>query len=241
MLKITAATGVAAAAASVAGPAHAKGGGGWRGRWDDRARAPGLQAIEAFPTSPLILNPFTDPLPVPQAARPVDTSKWTNKPSGASGCQDSDGYTHQMWPGQAGTVCANMPQPIIYQNKLQVAAHSFTSSPVRTLVPYTNTKGKVVPAGTVVSRLPASTIYGFNGKFPGPMINAEYGKPCLVRFENHLDENPLNLDRGDFGAPDWTFLTHLHNAHTAAGERRQPALQDGRPTTRPAAGSTTST
>ena len=65
------------------------------------------------------------------------------------------------------------------------------------------------------ARLPLSTIYGFNGTFPGPMINAEYGKPVLVRFENHLDENPLNLDRQDFGSPDWSFLTHLHNGHTA--------------------------
>jgi FtsP/CotA-like multicopper oxidase with cupredoxin domain len=63
--------------------------------------------------------------------------------------------------------------------------------------------------------LPPSTIYGFNGTFPGPMINAEYGKPALVRFENHLDENPLGLDRQDFGAPDLSFLTHLHNGHTA--------------------------
>ena len=47
------------------------------------------------------------------------------------------------------------------------------------------------------------------------MINAEYGKPALVRFENHLDENPLGLDRQDFGAPDLSFLTHLHNGHTA--------------------------
>ena len=47
------------------------------------------------------------------------------------------------------------------------------------------------------------------------MINAQYGKPVLVRFENHLDENPLDLDRQDFGSPDWSFLTHLHNAHTA--------------------------
>ena len=37
----------------------------------------------------------------------------------------------------------------------------------------------------------------------------------LVRFENHLDENPLNLDRQDFGSPDYSFLTHLHNGHTA--------------------------
>src|ERR671927_59722 len=27
--------------------------------------------IEVFPTSPLILNPFADELPIPQAARPV--------------------------------------------------------------------------------------------------------------------------------------------------------------------------
>lgn len=60
-----------------------------------------------------------------------------------------------------------------------------------------------------------STIYGFNGAFPGPMINAEYGRPALVRFENHLDDNPLGLDRQDFGAADACFLTHLHNGHTA--------------------------
>ncbi|MFL5248143.1 MAG: multicopper oxidase domain-containing protein, partial [Myxococcales bacterium] len=38
--------------------------------------------------------------------------------------------------------------------------------------------------------LPESTIYGFNGQFPGPMINVEYGRPVLVRFENDLDLNP---------------------------------------------------
>ena len=74
--------------------------------------------------------------------------------------------------------------------------------------------GKRYAAGTK-RKLPYSTIYGFNGTFPGPMINAEYGKPVLVRFENHLDENPLGLDRQDFGSPDWSFLTHLHNGHTA--------------------------
>jgi FtsP/CotA-like multicopper oxidase with cupredoxin domain len=47
------------------------------------------------------------------------------------------------------------------------------------------------------------------------MINAEYGKPVLVRFVNKLDQNPWGLDRGDFGAPDASFLTHLHNGHTA--------------------------
>ncbi len=54
------------------------------------------------------------------------------------------------------------------------------------------------------------------------MINAEYGKPNCVRFENHLDENPLNLDRGDFGDPNLGFLTHLHNAHTASESDGNP-------------------
>jgi FtsP/CotA-like multicopper oxidase with cupredoxin domain len=70
-------------------------------------------------------------------------------------------------------------------------------------------------AAGVQRSLPASTIYGFNGTFPGPRINAEYGRPVIVRFRNRLHENPLNLDRQDFGSPDYSFLTHLHNAHTA--------------------------
>jgi FtsP/CotA-like multicopper oxidase with cupredoxin domain len=70
--------------------------------------------------------------------------------------------------------------------------------------------------------LPASTIYGFNGTFPGPMVNFEYGKPAIIRFENDLDLNPLCVTRGDFGAPDWAFLTHLHNGHTAPESDGQP-------------------
>jgi hypothetical protein len=66
----------------------------------------------------------------------------------------------------------------------------------------------------------------------------------LVRFENHLDENPLVLDRQDFGAPDWSFLTRLHNGHTTRdsfelrpAKRREFVVdftryQDGSPTTK---------
>lgn len=49
-----------------------------------------------------------------------------------------------------------------------------------------------------------------------------------MRFENHLDENPLNRDRNNFGAPNLTFLTHLHNGHTAPES-------DGNPNYRPQA------
>jgi FtsP/CotA-like multicopper oxidase with cupredoxin domain len=71
-------------------------------------------------------------------------------------------------------------------------------------------------------KLPNSTIYGFNGTFPGPRINARYGQPAMVHFCNHLDENPKNLDRQDFGAPNYSFLTHLHNGHTAPESDGQP-------------------
>ncbi|MEN9646235.1 MAG: hypothetical protein RL238_2904 [Actinomycetota bacterium] len=174
---------------------------------------------EAFPTSPLILSPFSDALPIPKALRPVPKTEyggWASPPGGGAGQQNSLGNErHQIWTSKLG-----YPDPIVYKIKLQVAGHSFTSSQVMPInsagqptVSYDD-KGNQYPAGTVRT-LPKSTIYGFNGTFPGPRINAEYGKPVLIRFVNELDQNPENLDRQDFGAPDWSFLTHLHNAHTA--------------------------
>ena len=180
---------------------------------------------EKYPTSPLILSPFLDELPIPKALAPVPQisdsgvvgySDWSKPPGPGVGQQNSlDNDAHQIWPNQIAC-----PDPIVYKINLQVNTHSFTTSQVLPInssglaaVSFDAT-GKKYPAGTV-RVLPPSTIYGFNGTFPGPMINAEYGKPVLVRFVNQLDENPLNLDRQDFGAPDWSFLTHLHNAHTA--------------------------
>jgi FtsP/CotA-like multicopper oxidase with cupredoxin domain len=122
---------------------------------------------------------------------------------------------HQMWSDQVGS-----PDPVVYKLDLLLRQHAFTTSRVlpidaqgRPTVSF-DSNGKPVAAG-VQRSLPLSTIYGFNGTFPGPRINAEYGRPALVRFINRLDENPLGLDRQDFGAPDWSFLTHLHNGHTA--------------------------
>jgi FtsP/CotA-like multicopper oxidase with cupredoxin domain len=145
--------------------------------------------------------------------------------------------THQQWSKGAGAggVTLDMPDPILYHIRLQVAPHSFTNSPVvpidaagnATTLPFgadavsagtADFNGATVPAYF----LPQSTIYGFNGQFPGPMVNIEYGRPVLVRYENDLDLNPECLDRGDFGAPDWAFLTHLHNGHTAPESDGQP-------------------
>src|SRR6185295_10195364 len=174
---------------------------------------------EVYPTSPLIISPFSDELNVPKALAPVpdlEYKSWANPPGPGDGQQNSLGNErHQKWGTDVG-----YGDPLVYEIKCQVNTHSFTSSqvlPINSLGQPTvsfDASGKSYKAGTLRS-LHASPIYGFNGQFPGPLINAEYGKPALVRFENHLDENPDNLDRQDFGSPDWSFLTHLHNGHTA--------------------------
>jgi FtsP/CotA-like multicopper oxidase with cupredoxin domain len=184
------------------------------------AIADGQLYLEQFPTSPLILTPFNDELPIPQALRPTPVSEFSGwkggAPGGGVGQQNSLGnQQHQIWTSQIGS-----PDPLVYKIEVLVRQHAFTTSKVLPIdvngkpTQSFDAAGKPVAAGTVRD-LPQSTIYGFNGTFPGPRINAEYGQPNLVRFINRLDENPLNLDRQDFGAPDASFLTHLHNGHTA--------------------------
>jgi FtsP/CotA-like multicopper oxidase with cupredoxin domain len=177
----------------------------------------GSTYIEAFPTSPLILSPFTDPLPIPTAAAPVAKSEvdgWSSPPGpdNQDSVKGAAPFKHQLWPGQG--VVAGYELPLVYRFKLEVAGHDFTSSLVQPI----NSFGKdVTPPRSTDARprkLPSSTIYGFNGTFPGPRINAEYTKPVVVRFENHLDVDN-GYDRMDFGSPNQSFITHLHNGHTA--------------------------
>ncbi|HEX3649956.1 MAG TPA: multicopper oxidase domain-containing protein, partial [Pseudonocardiaceae bacterium] len=181
---------------------------------------------EVFPTSPLILNPFHDPLLVPKALRPTppaEVAALPQPPGPGIGQQNSlRNETHQLWSSDLG-----LPDPIVYEIDMLVRDHAFTTSQVMPIdsqgkpTRSFDSAGKSIAAGTVRT-LPNSTIYGFNGTFPGPMINAEYGKPTLVRFTNKLDQNPLNLDRQDFGSPDFSFLTHLHNGHTASESDGNP-------------------
>ena len=72
--------------------------------------------FELFPTSPLILSPFTDPLPVPKALAPVPKSEytsWKNPPGPGRGEQSSLGnQQHQIWPSQVG-----LPRPDRVQDR----------------------------------------------------------------------------------------------------------------------------
>jgi FtsP/CotA-like multicopper oxidase with cupredoxin domain len=62
-----------------------------------------------------------------------------------------------------------------------------------------------------------TTVWGFDGQVPGPLVQAKYGEPILVRFHNHL---PSVKVPQSFGIAEMT--THLHNAHT-------PSESDGNP------------
>jgi FtsP/CotA-like multicopper oxidase with cupredoxin domain len=195
---------------------------------------------EFYPTSPLIGGRLVDgkvtgeifsdteenQLPIPPLLRPLATRYqgetgsipgfWPQPGPGANQ-QDSHGHTHQLWP--SGPSLLPQGKMRFYKMELRVGRHHFTRLPALPI----DASGNAL--SLTPRYVPASTIYGFartgaggdpmDATFPGPMINAEYGVPALVRFENHLNENPSYLDRGDFGDPHWRFLTHLHNGHTA--------------------------
>ncbi len=58
-------------------------------------------------------------------------------------------------------------------------------------------------------QLPLQTVWGYEGYYPGPTIDARYGEPILVRIHNRLPTGPSN-----FGIPQ--VITHLHNFHSAS-------------------------
>ena len=81
-----------------------------------------LVYIEAFPTSPLILAPFNDQLPIPKAlaagAPTSDTAAGRSRPGPGVGQQNSLGNErHQIWPSQIG-----YPDPIVYKIDVLLAA-----------------------------------------------------------------------------------------------------------------------
>jgi FtsP/CotA-like multicopper oxidase with cupredoxin domain len=182
---------------------------------------------EVFPTSPLVLSPFKDALPIPEVLQPTSGLPEAGKAKQSNLKNKAGGYQgHQCWSDDAEIVATNggqpYPEPVQYHLEVKVAEHGFTSSKVLPI----DANGKPTNAFDATGKpvtvdpktgidLPKSTIYGFNGTFPGPAIHARYGRPALVRFDNKLGENPNKYPTMDFGAPDKTFLTHLHNGHTA--------------------------
>jgi FtsP/CotA-like multicopper oxidase with cupredoxin domain len=181
---------------------------------------------EVFPTSPLILKPFTDALPIPAVLKPrTDLVCTQDKQNSYTG---NNAEKHQIWVDDARLAAEYRKPALDYQLDVSVVEHSFTSSKVlpinskgQPVASFDNLGKTTVPAGTVRD-LPKSVRFHFDGGqklpdgTPGGLarINAEYGQPVIVRFNNVLNKDN-GLDTQDFGAPDRSFLTHLHNGHTA--------------------------
>jgi FtsP/CotA-like multicopper oxidase with cupredoxin domain len=170
---------------------------------------------EPLAISPRILNPFTDLLPIPKPLAPCDPSAWVD-PSGKPCPPDLNnnspvGFKHQIpsiypnWRGYDSIAKS------CYLINIETKPWSFTTSSVLKRNWVLKNGIPTLDGTTSVAKLPASTMSLFNGTFPGSMINAFYGTPALVRFANMLD--PYDAGFRDFGVP--SFLTHLHNAHTA--------------------------
>jgi spore coat protein A len=63
--------------------------------------------------------------------------------------------------------------------------------------------------------LPATTVWGFNGQYPGPTFEARRGRPIAVRWVNDLTptRHPLPVDHTLHGAettPEVRTVVHLH-------------------------------
>jgi FtsP/CotA-like multicopper oxidase with cupredoxin domain len=179
----------------------------------------GGEALEFMPTSPLIGGyvdsnnvvrgaAFTQELPVFTPLRPRPLPAGWDAPGG----QDSHEHSHQVLPRHL-----SLPQPVFYRFRIDIAQSGPTSLKALPI----DALGRAVGSPRSV---PPSTVYRYNAGerpdacppvIPFPLIHARYGQPALVRFENHLHENPCNFDRQDFGDPGFAFLTHLHNGHTA--------------------------
>jgi FtsP/CotA-like multicopper oxidase with cupredoxin domain len=198
---------------------------------------------EVYPTSPFILEPFTQDLPNPAPLKPSNPAMWTSLGAYAwdrpdcrtGGRQDCDYAYHQVGYNAipAGRKTIAYPEPLYYRLALQVGQHNFSNSKVLPI----QANGRPVTLGMPgfgQRYLPPSTIYGFSSTpnvpnscaFPGAMIYARYGQPVSLRLENQLHLNSPGFDRVDFGSPEWGFLTHLHNGHTACESDGNPNWRD---------------
>ena len=168
-----------------------------------------VQGINSPPSPPA--TPWAQPMPILPIKSPVDPTQMTAGPDGPSGVPTKivppdgtsllDGATKRV-PQQFFTVSNNsgalifgglFPPKKFYQLDMK-EAH------VRLHPDYGPT-----------------TIWGFDGRVPGPLIQARYGEPILVRYQNNL---PSVKVPQAFGIAE--ISTHMHNAHT-------PFESDGNP------------
>lgn len=130
-------------------------------------------------------SPPTRPFVVALPIPPTKAAVPSLTPAPQMNPQPGEGRTR---PHQAWT---RLPPRVFYEVHQQAFQHSFHPD------------------------LPLNTVWGFDGRSPGPTFRARYGRSFLVRQVNDLPQ-----DHRGFGIPQ--VSTHLHNGHT-------PSESDGFP------------
>ena len=246
------ATGVALAAAGELGAPYLAAEKGllshrWRVRRDvHRARRPPFY-MEIFPTSPLILYPFKDPLPIPKALAPVPCRgrRWSDPPGPGI--------------GQQTNAAQRAPPDLDQRHRVPRTRSSTRSSAGQHPLVHV-----VAGAADQLARAADESVRRSRQDVPGGH-GADAAAEHDLRVQRHVPgaddqcrvrpagagalrepprREPLNLDRQDFGSPDCSFLTHLHNAHTAPESDGNPhysmIVRPAHEGTSPGCGSTTS-
>jgi len=74
-------------------------------------------------------------------------------------------------------------------------------------------------AQTLHSELPPTTVWGYEGTYPGPTIEARRNKPVVVKWMNNLPTQHIlpvdtTLHGAEPGVPEVRSVVHLHGGHT---------------------------
>lgn len=160
------------------------------------SRALAQSTGQTTPASPPTF-PWTQQLPILQAKVPMDPHNF--KYGAPDGTTPIDGATkrinHQLcsYDANTGVWGGKFPPKKFYELTVKPGSNKFDKN------------------------YAPSTIWGFDGVYPGGRINARYGEPVMVRFNNEL---PSKASHVGFGIPE--ISTHLHNGHT-------PSESDGNP------------
>ena len=71
--------------------------------------------------------------------------------------------------------------------------------------------------------LPATTVWGYDGQYPGPTIEAQQGEPIYVRWQNDLpddhllpEDTTIHSDIVPYDEPGSRVVTHLHGGNVEA-------------------------
>ena len=90
--------------------------------------------VEAFPTSPLIVTPFNDPLPIPKALAAGGPEDVGGPAAGrcppGTGAASRTRCRQHARSTRSGRAQIGYPDPIVYKINVEINTHSFTSSEV---------------------------------------------------------------------------------------------------------------